>query len=275
MEDGTPQLFEWLDPAFVAVDDLSTSQGVGWAALSNGSEQDSSIMPLILTGTSTEPSKHSAQCEGVHLSDLEREVDRESSIPVEQLRNETLWPELQLDRFRQEGTNPIPCQSIQDHVEENSYTDGHMLDSQSEWNNNTTHSAARSPLPKRKRGRPRIYFPMDEENNIDDLGDHNSSPRSSHLEKNRRAAEKSRQRRRVHTAGLTSRVADLSSKNESLKEREAVLREQVLALRNDLLCHARCKSGAIDRYIERRADVVSCVEALPKHGQSRRDSKQA
>ncbi|KAJ4390528.1 hypothetical protein N0V91_011407 [Didymella pomorum] len=96
-------------------------------------------------------------------------------------------------------------------------------------------------------------------------------PRKSQLEKNRIAAEKSRQRRKEHTNGLTAEVSVLSTRNEALKAEESALREELLNLKNEILRHAGCASSIIDGYIARIAGS-KLVEVVPEHALSRKDS---
>lgn len=111
------------------------------------------------------------------------------------------------------------------------------------------------PGPKRKRGRPKAQVPQQSEEGLtaDAFPFPVSSARQSHLEKNRVAAHKCRERRKQYISNLETRARDESSKNKVLREQCVALREQVLDLKNILLQHAGCGCWAIDQYLERSA----------------------
>ncbi|KAF2745490.1 hypothetical protein M011DRAFT_137593 [Sporormia fimetaria CBS 119925] len=117
-----------------------------------------------------------------------------------------------------------------------------------------TASPAPNPQPpKRKRGRPKAQ-PQDQSSlTAEGYPFPVSSARESHLEKNRVAAHKCRQRRKEYIANLENRSRDLSTNNRVLKESVATLRDEVLSLKNILLEHAGCGCWAIDEYLKKSA----------------------
>lgn len=88
-----------------------------------------------------------------------------------------------------------------------------------------------------------------------------SSARQSHLEKNRVAAHKCRQRKKEYIGSLEGRAREFSSKNKALKENVAMLREEVLGLKNEVLRHAGCGFWAVDEYLARCAGDLLGMEA--------------
>lgn len=88
-----------------------------------------------------------------------------------------------------------------------------------------------------------------------------SSARQSHLEKNRVAAHKCRQRKKEYINGLEGRARDFSAKNKALKANVAMLREEVLSLKNEVLRHAGCNFWAVDEYLARCAGDLLGMDA--------------
>ncbi|ORY08370.1 hypothetical protein BCR34DRAFT_13241 [Clohesyomyces aquaticus] len=113
-----------------------------------------------------------------------------------------------------------------------------------------------SPAPaKRRRGRPkRIPDPQPSS----DFSDPSLDPtviaaRQSHLEKNRVAAHKCRQRQKQSEKLLEQTAKEASFKNRNLKAQVNMLKEEVLELKNEVLRHAGCGFWAIDEYLARCA----------------------
>jgi hypothetical protein len=88
-----------------------------------------------------------------------------------------------------------------------------------------------------------------------------SSARQTHLEKNRVAAHKCRQRKKEYINGLEGRAREFSNKNKMLKENVALLREEVLTLKNEVLRHAGCGFWAVDEYLARCAGDLLGMDA--------------
>ncbi|OCK79100.1 hypothetical protein K432DRAFT_258023, partial [Lepidopterella palustris CBS 459.81] len=80
-----------------------------------------------------------------------------------------------------------------------------------------------------------------------------SATRLAHLEKNRLAAHKCRQKKKQWVQDLEAQGRELTAMHAHLKEHVATLREQVLMLKNELFVHANCGCWEIDRYLERVA----------------------
>jgi hypothetical protein len=96
-----------------------------------------------------------------------------------------------------------------------------------------------------------------------------SSARQTHLEKNRVAAHKCRQRKKEYINSLEGRAREFSAKNKMLKENVALLREEVLDLKNEVLSHAGCGFWAVDEYLARCAGGLLGIDApapgMPGH----------
>ena len=125
--------------------------------------------------------------------------------------------------------------------------------------------------PKRKRGRPKSQPQMVEAYTADGFPFQVSSACQSHLEKNRVAAHKCRQRKKEYIGSLEYRAREFSTKNKALKENVALLRDEVLSLKNEVLRHAGCGFWAVDEYLARCAGDLLGREAP---GLSRMDSIQ-
>lgn len=84
-----------------------------------------------------------------------------------------------------------------------------------------------------------------------------SAKRESHLEKNRIAAHKCRQKKKEWVEDLEMQARELTAVRAHLRSHVAMLREQVLLLKNELLSHANCGCGRIDAYVNRTATQIS------------------
>ncbi|USP75260.1 hypothetical protein yc1106_02534 [Curvularia clavata] len=201
--------------------------------------------------------------------------EREGSIPVEQLRNETtLWPKKE--------SSPVQMTPPDESSPNRRRTSRQSL---------TNHDTAPLPSapappqqqhvdpnpqpPKRKRGRPKSQPQMVEAYTADGYPFQVSSARQNHLEKNRVAAHKCRQRKKEYINGLEGRAREFSAKNKMLKENVALLREEVLSLKNEVLRHAGCGFWAVDEYLARCAGGLLGMEVPPSdmcHSVSRQKS---
>jgi hypothetical protein len=101
-----------------------------------------------------------------------------------------------------------------------------------------------------------------------------SSACHSHLEKNRVAAHKCRQRKKKYMDGLEARAQEFSSENKTLKENVAMLREEVLSLKNEMLRHAGCGFWAVDEYLSRCAGNLLEIQ-LPSRRNRATETKQS
>lgn len=270
MEVQAPRGFDWANEAYAALNDPDYKHARGtwpYSAAESSQHAAFAVPPAMLShasleryGQITPPEEHSPV-------DLD---NREGSIPVEQLRNETLWPEHQLDDLKHASSSPEDLPSPKRRRASKQALSNHMHD----------HPAPPSSLgdanpqpPKRKRGRPKSQPQMVEAFTADGYPIQISSSRQSHLEKNRVAAHKCRQRKKEYINGLEGRAREFSSKNKILKENVAMLREEVLGLKNEVLRHAGCGFWAVDEYLARCAGDLLGMEAPPL--QARHNSYQS
>ena len=191
--------------------------------------------------------------------------DRESSIPVDELRNETAL------RPKQEPSphmSPAKRQRPSRHDSANQDMVAGELPSAAVPQHQDNADGNPQP-PKRKRGRPKSQPQMIEAYTADGYPFQVSSARQTHLEKNRVAAHKCRQRKKEYINSLEGRAREFSAKNKMLKENVALLREEVLDLKNEVLAHAGCGFWAIDEYLARCAGGLLGMDApapgMPGH----------
>lgn len=271
MEVRHSQSFDWTNDAYAAFNDQSKHQNK-WTTFGSSSDAVNTssvftIPPSLLTH-STERFGQVTPPEERSPADSERNI-REGSIPVEELMNETLWP--------QHHSNSTGCQPSPH--EENQQLQSPPIDSQPSLKRRRASrqsasnqaqvsapaqqedSAIDNPQPpKRKRGRPKSQPQMVEAFTADGYPFQVSSARQSHLEKNRVAAHKCRQRKKEYIGGLEGRAREFSAKNKALKESVSILREEVLNLKNEVLRHAGCGFWAVDEYLARCAGDLLGME---------------
>lgn len=268
--------FDWANDAYLALNDPSVKQQQtnNWAFSGPQSTHSPAftIPPALLSHATIERYGQVTPPEELSPAEPRRET-RESSIPVEQLRNETFWPQQQLPK--QELT-PSHDESIQDRSPKRRRTNRQTSTNQ---DLSTTappfdNTEANPQPPKRKRGRPKSQPQMVEAFTADGFPFQVSSARQSHLEKNRVAAHKCRQRKKEYINTLESRAREFSTKNKMLKENVAMLREEVLGLKNEVLRHAACGFWAVDEYLARCAGDLLGMEA-PRTSTSRQNSTQS
>ncbi|OJJ05019.1 hypothetical protein ASPVEDRAFT_86384 [Aspergillus versicolor CBS 583.65] len=75
--------------------------------------------------------------------------------------------------------------------------------------------------------------------------------RAKHLERNRAAASKSRQKKKRETAQLRNRFQEVSRRRSSLEDEIKALHSQLLSLKDQILMHSRCEDEAIHIYLGR------------------------
>lgn len=267
-EIDTPHSFDWANDAYAALNEKNNMdnrkhQTTNWPF--SGSDSTAkltfSVPPSLLShaaieryGQVTPPEEHSPAEPSHHR-------ERESSIPVEQLRNETLWPEHHPTAKHMQASPPAEQQEPS--------PKRRRASRQASANRSQTVSAppqqdssdANPQPPKRKRGRPKSEPQLVEAFTADGFPFTVSLARQSHLEKNRVAAHKCRQRKKEYINGLEGRARDFSNKNKLLKENVALLREEVLGLKNEVLRHAGCGFWAVDEYLARCAGDLLGMEA--------------
>jgi hypothetical protein len=241
--------------------------GDKWAAAFSGagavpSQQAFSIPPSLLTQATVERYGQITPPEELSPADLPRD-EREHSIPVEQLRNETtFWPKQELAQPHMSRDEPSPkrrrtSQQTSTNQDQTNHTPPSALVSQQpEQDTGDTNPQP----PKRKRGRPKSQPQMVEAYTAEGYPFQVSSARQTHLEKNRVAAHKCRQRKKEYINSLEGRAREHSAKNKILKENVAILREEVLSLKNEVLRHAGCGFWAVDEYLARCAGDLLGME---------------
>ncbi|KAJ4992881.1 bZIP transcription factor [Stagonosporopsis vannaccii] len=268
MEVQQPQSFDWANDAYSAFSEASKHQNK-WVAFSNNSmPMDSNtaftVPPALLTnatarfGQITPPEERSP-------AEPTRNV-REGSIPVEELINESLWPANGQQYMQSPPQNTQHLQSPPEDIQSSPKRRRTTRQSASQPQiSAVTHlddnPTANPQPPKRKRGRPKSQPQMVEAYTADGFPFQVSSARQSHLEKNRVAAHKCRQRKKEYIGSLESRAREFSAKNKALKENVSLLREEVLGLKNEVLRHAGCGFWAVDEYLARCAGDLLGREA--------------
>jgi hypothetical protein len=261
------------DSAFVAFNNSNTCYQQGkWTEFGDSLEQNLSITPYLLTQPPREHSDQRSQYEEVLRAELGHEFFRDASSPSGKLEDEILWPQLQSNSSQQQGKTPLKHRYTEQEGTMCHDTGGQIEDNLIEAANGAPQPVP-SPQPvKRKRGRPRLKSPMIDGHDIGASSTRLSSARKSHLEKNRVAASKCRQRKKEYIEILMIDASELTLKNKVLKAERAKLRDHVLSLKNELLRHAGCGSWAIDRYVERCAGDLVGVEVLSFQESAPRES---
>jgi hypothetical protein len=253
--------FDWANDAYAAFNDSSKHHNK-WTAFGSSAGQMHTpaaftIPPALLThsterfGQVTPPEERSPADSTHHV--------REGSIPVEDLMNEALWPQQHVsgsEYQREPQQQPPQLQLPTDDDQQPSLKRRRASRSTAQTTASTQQdedATANPQPPKRKRGRPKSQPQMVEAFTADGYPFQVSSARQSHLEKNRVAAHKCRQRKKEYIGGLEGRAREFSAKNKALKESVAILREEVLSLKNEVLRHAGCGFWAVDEYLARCA----------------------
>lgn len=166
---------------------------------------------------------------------------REPSISLEELQNEPNWP-LEQPHGRAREANDKADASTRPAKRQRTTKNPTTAQSTA----TTNPSTSPEEKPRRRRGRPKAQ-PTSE-----DPGD-SSSNRQTHLEKNRQAAYKCRQKKKSYISGLEEKAREGSAKNKILKETVAQLRDDLLRLKNEVLGHAGCGFWGVDEYLARCA----------------------
>ena len=113
-------------------------------------------------------------------------------------------------------------------------------------------SAAAAPPAKKQRKR-RNAAQVEGEPEIED-----GAKREQYLEKNRIAAIKCREKKKMWESELVARAKELSAARACLRPRVTALREEVIALKTELLKHVGCDCIAIHEYL-----TQSTTQMLP------------
>lgn len=257
----SPQGFDWAQTTFDALSDSNSKNqpDSNWAPFSGASSLHSSafsLPPSLLTASSIERFGQVTPPEELSPA-LSTTMAREDSIPVDELRNESNWPAQHNNQPNElGGAQPSQYHSLEPSTKRKrtsrqvsaNHANANHISPPSDGSDN-----GNPQPPKRKRGRPKSQPQMIEAFTADGFPFQVSSARQSHLEKNRVAAHKCRQRKKEYINGLEGRAREFSSKNKALKENVAMLREEVLSLKNEVLRHAGCGFWAVDEYLARCA----------------------
>ncbi|KAG9196837.1 hypothetical protein G6514_003826 [Epicoccum nigrum] len=243
-----------------------------WNAFRSPTEQTLDAFPHSLNDDSFGMIEHFNHNEKTLPKRLQEPFVRDTSIPVEHLLHEALWPDQQQSGgFHPERRPSLPCQDISLPTLEDAQMGKEALQDTTELNVSQSQAGVNPGNVKRKRGRPRLHPSPPDLYSTGACYENLSESRIMQLEKNRLAAEKCRQKRKVYTAGLSAEVSVLSAKNETLKADVVSLREELLNLKNKILSHARCDSFIIDGYIAKSAGSQLNSEK-EKYAFPRRDS---
>ncbi|KAF9191197.1 Cyclic AMP-dependent transcription factor ATF-7 [Haplosporangium sp. Z 767] len=96
----------------------------------------------------------------------------------------------------------------------------------------------------------------------------NESPedkRQKFLERNRLAASKCREKKRLATLKIISDADEITTRNQTLHETLRVLQEEVRQLKNQILCHRDCGCDVIQKFVQSTSfdSGASPVSSLP------------
>ncbi|KAF1961011.1 hypothetical protein CC80DRAFT_403461 [Byssothecium circinans] len=269
---------DWANDAFVALNNTDVPSTEKWPAFTDSSAFPPpafTIPPSLLTHGSV--SRYGQVTPPEELSPAEPPRDmREQSIPVEQLKNEALFPDHQIQALQNFQPQAQP-QEQGDQEQEPSPKRRRTSSRQSVPANQSSPTQSQQDNtqpqpPKRKRGRPKSQPQMVEAYTADGFPLQVSSARQSHLEKNRVAAHKCRQRKKEYIGGLEGRAREYTAKNKALKANVAILREELLELKNEVLRHAGCGFWAVDEYLTRCAGDLLGMQVPAQHRQQQRQS---
>jgi hypothetical protein len=266
MEVSTSHAFERMNTVFVTPDDpLAYHRQEEWHGFGGSLEQNLSICPSLLHQDSIGESDQSLRYEELSPSELCHDLDQEASVLVEHLDNRTLRPLQHPNSFQKHQQTSLSHMNTEQSFSKYLGASIDALCIPIEVTDSALQPITYSEPRKRRRGRPRLHP------RIADI----PVAREYHLEKNRVAAEKSRQRKKEHTDRLMKDASVLSSKNKALKADESTLREEVLDLKNEILRHAGCGSWAIERYIAQSAGGQFGKKVPSINTRPRKDSAQS
>ncbi|KAF2003932.1 hypothetical protein P154DRAFT_393869, partial [Amniculicola lignicola CBS 123094] len=282
MELDTQPLFDWANETY---DVLNRTNDLNASSLDKWSSFDAAFAnpPALLTHASIERYGQITPPEELSPVSCQNTGPREGSVPVNQMHDEVSWQPPQEQMQALADYDPATTQSHSQDVPARASKRRRTAQSQAPTNQTQTapHTSQQQTvqpsdgptLPKRKRGRPKsVPQPTGEAFTKDGIPLQVTSARQSHLEKNRVAAHKCRQRKKEYINGLEGRAREFSSKNKQLRENVAMLRDEILTLKNEVLRHAGCGFWAVDEYLARCAgdllgmDVPSSMAPSRKPG---------
>ncbi|KAF9930251.1 Cyclic AMP-dependent transcription factor ATF-7 [Linnemannia zychae] len=81
--------------------------------------------------------------------------------------------------------------------------------------------------------------------------------RQKFLERNRMAASKCREKKRLQTLKIISDADEITVRNQTLHENLNELQEEIRLLKNQILCHRDCECDVIQRLLQNSLDVTS------------------
>lgn len=288
--------FDWAQDTYLALNDSDypTTQEKWAAGLSQPPHSLTpsafSFSPALLQEATVERYGQITPPEDLSPAEPRRDsATRETSIPVDQLRREVSWPgphnslqalvDYQPAQEQDSNQTDNHPEEIRSHLssppanaakrrrtsKQATTNHAHTTPASHQTSSTTTTTTVADDLdnpqpPKRKRGRPKSQPQMVEAFTAEGYPIQVSSARQSHLEKNRVAAHKCRQRKKEYINGLEGRAREYSSRNKALKDNVAMLREEVLTLKNEVLRHAGCGFWAVDEYLARCAGDLLGME---------------
>ncbi|KAL4781042.1 hypothetical protein BJX76DRAFT_350466 [Aspergillus varians] len=85
--------------------------------------------------------------------------------------------------------------------------------------------------------------------------------RAKHLERNRAAASKSRQKKKRETNELQKQFQKVSHRRSSLDSEVKTLRSRLLSLKDQILMHSRCNDEAIHLYLSRMINQATTQDS--------------
>ncbi|KAF3042472.1 hypothetical protein E8E12_009969 [Didymella heteroderae] len=220
---------------FALNDVSSTNHFQDWHIFSAGLDYIPIIDSSYLAQQTFKQNEQPHSPEGSWNTSRIRDSAREASVPVDQLKNEVLWPGQRSSVSKTPQTS-LPIARKTTEIAENPLSPVINVE----------------PV-KRKRGRPRLEPPYLNPHKASASTNSDQPTRVSQLEKNRIAADKCRHQRKESTSKLIAQHSSLSAKNAALKADLALLREQVLELKHEVLKHAKCGAWMIDSYVTRIA----------------------
>lgn len=112
---------------------------------------------------------------------------------------------------------------------------------------------------------------------VEESGGEDDSKRNKYLERNRIAASKCRQKKKVWVSDLETQKSDMEAMHSNLQREYAALVEQVTELKTELMGHAGCGDPNIDSWIETEAKrfVQRTADRQPPADSGRRQSSSA
>ncbi|EXK24627.1 hypothetical protein FOMG_18662 [Fusarium oxysporum f. sp. melonis 26406] len=135
----------------------------------------------------------------------------------------------------------------------------------------TSHQSTPDPPKRRKVGKKSVNRRLlgekkDPQGRRMELDHAKSERRMKIVERNRRAAAKCRDRKRVKANELTSQMEELQDRHQLLSSCYNDLQEKVSQLKSEILRHGECECTLIQQYIAKQAYKI--VDNLTRQGSS-------